>query len=423
MDALKTNPDFAWYADISSRHSLSPRCPFASVERCPRYYQSLSLLGEAGFTKIAPAEDDRLIRKWKGSDLWPRTDEQATGILGSTFANFCPEVSYDGFGYFASSLSRYADEIDSDFAHARLGKMHAPASDWRWRWAHVRPMHFIECPIYSALRHQGPSSKMPIDESKRAYLEKKLASTAAEVVEDSLRAVIVAQGEATKAGALGNSRAYLIYNDAVFEVMKAVLPRMARMVYHATEGASEAAANLLDAAASKMVADIAEALDKKFRQAAKAYGDSPLVDQLTAKLTRAKDQVVEDFKHGMDGDVPLTKQQTGNVYVTQTNSPAGQIAVGNQNIQSIQQQSSAFIKTIEDVLASDGFKELNNDKAEVVRTLADLVREELQKPSADKSKVKSWIERMGTLIQAGGLVAEGAKILGALSDWLSAVGP
>lgn len=92
----------------------------------------------------------------------PKTAEQATGVMSSEdqlgqrktvgYSNFCPEVSYDSFGYFASSLHRYADEIDSDCAHARLGKMKAPRGDWRWAWASVRAMHYSECPLYSILR-------------------------------------------------------------------------------------------------------------------------------------------------------------------------------------------------------------------------------------------------------------------------------
>src|SRR6266478_1120232 len=45
---MTPQPTLKWYTDISASKSLSPRCPFASVHRCPRYYQSVSLLGEAG---------------------------------------------------------------------------------------------------------------------------------------------------------------------------------------------------------------------------------------------------------------------------------------------------------------------------------------------------------------------------------------
>jgi hypothetical protein len=105
-------PDFGWYGTISSLRGLSPRCPFASVERCPRYWQSLSLLGELGSTKLDALRDEELQRRWERSEHWPPTAEYATSIAGSKdesdqwkspmLSNFCPETTYDRFGYFAS---------------------------------------------------------------------------------------------------------------------------------------------------------------------------------------------------------------------------------------------------------------------------------------------------------------------------------
>lgn len=160
MDAHKTQPDMDWYVSISRKRDVTPRCPFASVERCPRYYHSLSLLGEAGFTKISKAEEARLETLWKTSDLLPRTNEGATSIDSSNghvflFCNFCPEVTYDGFGLFASLLAKYSDEIDTDCAHERLRRDAIPLENWRWRWASLTALHFTECPLYSPLTHDA----------------------------------------------------------------------------------------------------------------------------------------------------------------------------------------------------------------------------------------------------------------------------
>ncbi len=174
-------PEFEWYSSISARHRLPPRCPFASVERCPRYYQSVSLLGEAGSTRIEPAEDERLKRMWEGSDLWPRTAEYATAVSGPKdehgewkhqhFSNFCPEVAYDRFGYFASYLGSYAVEIDRDFAHQRLGEAGASRDEWRWAWAGVQPMHYTECPLYSPLVYGGGFPTRPDEVGPEFKLE------------------------------------------------------------------------------------------------------------------------------------------------------------------------------------------------------------------------------------------------------------
>src|SRR2546427_5760136 len=154
-------PDFEWYAGISSARGLSPRCRFASVERCPRYWQSLSLLSELGSTKLDPKREEDLRRRWERSEYWPPTAEYATAIFGPkdkydqwkapSLSKFCPETTYDRFRYFASEMSEYADEIDRAHAHESLAKERAPSSDPRWEWAHVRPMHYTECPYYSLL--------------------------------------------------------------------------------------------------------------------------------------------------------------------------------------------------------------------------------------------------------------------------------
>ena len=129
------NPDIGWYLKVSHERSVTPRCPFASVERCPRYFESLSLLGRAGSTPVSPTEDDRLKSFWEKSDLWPKTGETSACIMGTTdrttiFSNFCPEVAYDRFGCFATNLVDFADEIDRDFAYRRLKKVYAAPESW-----------------------------------------------------------------------------------------------------------------------------------------------------------------------------------------------------------------------------------------------------------------------------------------------------
>ncbi|MBM4056118.1 MAG: hypothetical protein FJ264_15915 [Planctomycetes bacterium] len=147
-------PDLQWYLEQSACKNISPRCPFATVQSCPRFYQSLSLLGDAGSTKIPEKEDKKLFKKWKCTPLWPITKEQATSISGyedNHFWNFCPEVSFGRFDFFASDLDRYADEIDKDLAHSNLSKIKTTSDDWRWSWANIKPQHYSECPLYSVL--------------------------------------------------------------------------------------------------------------------------------------------------------------------------------------------------------------------------------------------------------------------------------
>lgn len=168
-------PNREWYIKQSSEKGTSARCPFATVKKCPRYYQSLSLMGEAGSTKIPEDEDKRLLTEWQASDLWPRTSEQATGIYGEgphMFSNFCPEVTLDRFGYAASYLSRYADELDSGAGHARTAKLPNSKGHPGWAWASCEGQHFTECNLYSVLDYRAKLPLVPTPSSSEPWWRK-----------------------------------------------------------------------------------------------------------------------------------------------------------------------------------------------------------------------------------------------------------
>lgn len=146
-----TNPDLDWYTGLSRADKVSPRCPYANVHKCPRYYESLSLLGDSGMTtQIPPEKIQELDTLWKGSHVVPVIAEHETSIWSSGesvwgFKNFCPEVSFDVFGLFADNLYRYAHKID-----AKSGEAYPP-DHWRRVWASVSPLHYLKCPFYSQL--------------------------------------------------------------------------------------------------------------------------------------------------------------------------------------------------------------------------------------------------------------------------------
>jgi hypothetical protein len=124
----------------------------------------LSLAGDTGATSIPRAEDERLLKKWKESDLWPRIAEQASSVFKandrlSFISNFCPEVTYDRFGVFCAGLSMYTDGIDKEAAHRHLQKEGAGEDDPRWRWQHVEPLHYTGCSLYAVLSRKAEEAK------------------------------------------------------------------------------------------------------------------------------------------------------------------------------------------------------------------------------------------------------------------------
>lgn len=148
--------DKEWYKNQSEAKGKPTHCPYATVEDCPRYYQSMSLLGSTGSTKIDEKKDKKLLKKWKKSNLWPKIDEQATSVStsGERFSsafNYCPEVLYIRFGLFAKSIASFKDEIDQDAMHNYLKKIDAQQNDARWIWSHIEPLHYADCSLYSVL--------------------------------------------------------------------------------------------------------------------------------------------------------------------------------------------------------------------------------------------------------------------------------
>lgn len=150
-------PDIEWYEAISERKHITARCPNATIHRCPRYFESIALLADAGITtKIPKATHDAVLAKWESHELWPVTGETATSITGgeklNCFSNFCPEVAFDTFKLFASTLIDFCDSLDRENRERQLEREGMPTGkDWRLRWEHIDPMHYSVCPVYSKL--------------------------------------------------------------------------------------------------------------------------------------------------------------------------------------------------------------------------------------------------------------------------------
>lgn len=146
-----TIPDSSWYRSKSSVVDAPFSCPYANVHKCPRYYASIYMLSEVRM--ITSINDDKKVALdtfWADSELLPVISEDDTGISGksSSFSNFCPEVSFTYFHYYASYLAKYADEIDKDSGH-RVAERENIRNDWRYEWAHVSACHFLDCSAYS----------------------------------------------------------------------------------------------------------------------------------------------------------------------------------------------------------------------------------------------------------------------------------
>lgn len=153
-----TVPDSSWYRGKSVERDAQFSCPYANVHKCPRYYASVFMLGEAKLiTSIADDKKEALDSLWAESGLLPVIAEDDTGICGderklSSLSNFCPEVSFTYFRYYASYLARYADKIDSDVGH-RIAEREKIPNDWRYEWGSMSACHYLDCGVYSQVHN------------------------------------------------------------------------------------------------------------------------------------------------------------------------------------------------------------------------------------------------------------------------------
>jgi hypothetical protein len=168
MSDETANLELSWYLARSRERQLPSRCPFATVERCPRYYQSASLVTQAGLAiKMDSSADARLRKAWERSELWPQP-EDLTAIIGGNnprgFWKFCPEIAFDSFGVFSSTFGDISDATDAEFIRSLLARQGVRRDSPRWRWASLTPVHYTECPFYPLLAHEAPGKPIIADD-------------------------------------------------------------------------------------------------------------------------------------------------------------------------------------------------------------------------------------------------------------------
>jgi predicted nucleotide-binding protein len=103
--------------------------------------------------------DDSLQKKWQPFVSAIREESPGISTVNHelrSLDNFCPEVAYDIFGYFASYLNGYADDIDRE-ADCRAYERERIPEKFDAAWATITPKHFTECREYS-LRANYPAA-------------------------------------------------------------------------------------------------------------------------------------------------------------------------------------------------------------------------------------------------------------------------
>lgn len=145
-------PDFAWYQQKSAKHGAFSHCPIGSIDKCPRYFQSLRHIEYVypGALLLEPSQIEQLEEQWKFADSLCNP-ALVVGISGNerigihSLEGFCPEVCALYLGLYCSSFRKFADEIHRDAVHQQLLNNGVNRDDLQWKYSHVEAKHFTEC--------------------------------------------------------------------------------------------------------------------------------------------------------------------------------------------------------------------------------------------------------------------------------------
>jgi hypothetical protein len=197
------------------------------------------------------------------------------------------------------------------------------------------------------------------------YINRALGRIADDGLVEAQIAVLRIQSAAAGRGALSNSRTFLLYDEAVGDIFDATLAKMTTHAFNATGGTSAEARKMIDDAARGLIDEASTWIEKKFAVSSGAFGYAgPSGAKLKAILTEKLDRAIDDFRHGMQGETSLKKDPVVSVVSQIINSPNAvqQTTVGKHNQQIVQQQLTAIQKAVDDLLASEEFKNLPLDQ-------------------------------------------------------------
>jgi len=222
--------NFEWYASVSRARASPPRCPFAAVRLCPKFFFSLTILADG--KQISDLDGEvrtALEEKWRehqpavaeDSPGWAKTgDDSIRQVWG-----ICPEVGYDVYGRFASYISTYPDEVDRDLAHRRLKESRASEDDPRWTFATVIPEHYTECRQYSVLRGATPTvmaagTVVNVHGSSQTHVNLQSTDASVSVLDAQSQAVFEELRCVVREQLPANERAQFIERIAALEAVK-----------------------------------------------------------------------------------------------------------------------------------------------------------------------------------------------------------
>jgi hypothetical protein len=216
--------------------------------------------------------------------------------------------------------------------------------------------------------------------------------------------------EATKAGTLQSSRMLLLIKEEYDLAATNAADKIAHLAYELTgstdKPVSEAVELGLSAVGERLAADLADFLESQ-RGWVPPNTRMELNDDFLNRTNKLIEATVDDFQRGIAGGTRLTKDPLVSVISEITNSPGAvlQTVVGNRQNAASTVTTSNIKATLAQFLSSKEVQSLGAENKQSIADVAEVLANELDKPSPDPSKIARWSKRLIELVERLGIAA------------------
>jgi hypothetical protein len=251
------------------------------------------------------------------------------------------------------------------------------------------------------------------------YLDQRLPSIAEEALKAAKIAVNQIRSVAAGNNQLGNSRLWLQYDPPIQREFENALNTAARLISEIAGSAASEYAGHLEKLASGLIEQIIQ-----WREEGRGkgrYNDNnglnAHIDRVRVALTRAKDNIIGDFRFGVVEGRQMASNPVQNVLTIQNvrDSIINVVQTGH-----LSGKYEDVARQLADILKSAEVEHLPTEAKEEVAALADIVKDELSKaPSPNQGKVLRGITLLGNALRRLGANTASATIAKLIADYLT----
>ncbi|SHG79504.1 hypothetical protein [Bradyrhizobium erythrophlei] len=253
--------------------------------------------------------------------------------------------------------------------------------------------------------------------NQEAYLGRSLNQRAYDAADLASAAMQAVMRQNNAAGRLASGSTLLALRSESVRIFNEEFGKAAQFAFNLMESNGDEITKPLAYFAQRMIDLIVEQVRTYAMQTGIAEATvAPEITKTKTTLEERRERLLDDFCHGMMGDLRLKKDPVVSVINSQTNSPGGiqQVGVGNFSQTAFAQNHQPLIAAIDAALASAEFEGLEASQKQGFRDIADVVKEEAAKPQPNPGKLRRWSDhlvRMGTEIGMRVAVSDISQVL------------